>query len=93
MAFQNSPPQPEQQMETNLSSTSRQNQKIDDVGGRLIKGMLVRKEPRPSQSSTLVQPEPRVEPSEAENYKRPPRAGYRGLGLGFLSPFYHPKLG
>ncbi|CAF2225272.1 unnamed protein product [Brassica napus] len=71
----NSPPQPEQQMETNLSSTSRQNQKIDDVGGRLIKGMLVRKEPRPSQSSTLVQPEPRVEPSEAENYKRPPRAG------------------
>ncbi|CDY46452.1 BnaA08g06560D [Brassica napus] len=70
----NSPPQPEQQMETNLSSTSRQNQKIDDVGGRLIKGMLVRKEPRPSQSSTLVQPEPRVEPSEAENYKRPPRA-------------------
>ncbi|CAN7030497.1 unnamed protein product [Brassica rapa subsp. trilocularis] len=71
----NSPPQPEQQMETNLSSTSRQNQKIDDVGGRLIKGMLVRKEPRPSQSSSLVQPEPRVEPSEAENYKRPPRAG------------------
>nr|VDD54655.1 unnamed protein product [Brassica oleracea] len=70
----NSPPQPEQQMETNLSSTSRQNQKIGDVGGRLIKGMLVRKEPRPSQSSTLVQPEPRVEPSEAENYKRPPRA-------------------
>ncbi|KAH0862761.1 hypothetical protein HID58_079972 [Brassica napus] len=71
----NSPPQPEQQMETILSSTSRQNQKIGDVGGRLIKGMLVRKEPRPSQSSTLVQPEPRVEPSEAENYKRPPRAG------------------
>ncbi|KAF2588745.1 hypothetical protein F2Q70_00038759, partial [Brassica cretica] len=70
----NSPPQPEQQMETNLSSTSRQNQKIGDVGGRLIKGMLVRKEPQPSQSSTLVQPEPRVEPSEAENYKRPPRA-------------------
>ncbi|XP_022564042.1 regulator of nonsense transcripts UPF3 isoform X3 [Brassica napus] len=70
----NSPPQPEQQMETILSSTSRQNQKIGDVGGRLIKGMLVRKEPRPSQSSTLVQPEPRVEPSEAENYKRPPRA-------------------
>ncbi|KAF8098577.1 hypothetical protein N665_0263s0006 [Sinapis alba] len=73
----NSPTQPEQQRETNLtgsSSTSRQKQKID-VGGRLIKGILVRNEPRPSQSSTFVQPELRVEPSEAENCKRPPRAG------------------
>ncbi|CAH8324057.1 unnamed protein product, partial [Eruca vesicaria subsp. sativa] len=69
----NSPPQPEQQIETNLSSTSRQNQKVD-VGGRLIKGILVRNEQRHSQSSTFVQPEPRVEPSEAENCKRPFRA-------------------
>ncbi|KAL0716276.1 hypothetical protein Bca4012_065598 [Brassica carinata] len=71
----NSPPQPEQQMETNISGSSRQNQKID-VGGRLIKGILVRNEQRSSQSpSTFVQPEPRVEPSEAENCKRPPQAG------------------
>ncbi|KAJ4867259.1 Regulator of nonsense transcripts UPF3 [Raphanus sativus] len=70
----NSPPQ---QTETNLtgsSSTSRQNQKVH-VGGRLIKGILVRNEPRPSQSSTFVQPEPRLEPSEPENCTRPPRAG------------------
>ncbi|KAF2607400.1 hypothetical protein F2Q68_00044279 [Brassica cretica] len=71
----NSPQQAEQQMETNLSgssSTSRQNQKID-VGGRLIKGILRRNETRPSQASSLVQPEQRVEPTEAENSKRPPR--------------------
>ncbi|CAN7083999.1 unnamed protein product, partial [Brassica oleracea var. botrytis] len=71
----NSPQQAEQQMETNLSgssSTSGQNQKID-VGGRLIKGILRRNETRPSQASSLVQPEQRVEPTEAENSKRPPR--------------------
>ncbi|XP_048617704.1 regulator of nonsense transcripts UPF3-like isoform X3 [Brassica napus] len=71
----NSPQQAEQQMETNLSgssSTSRQNQKID-VGGRLIKGILRRNETRPSQASSLVQPEQRVEPTEAENSKRPLR--------------------
>ncbi|KAH0926533.1 hypothetical protein HID58_018789 [Brassica napus] len=74
-AFQNSTTQPEQQMETNLSGsflTSRQDQKIV-VGGRLIKGILLRNEPRPSQSSSFVQPESRVEPLEAENSKRPPR--------------------
>ncbi|KAG5397729.1 hypothetical protein IGI04_019543 [Brassica rapa subsp. trilocularis] len=71
----NSTTQPEQQMETNLSGsslTSRQDQKIV-VGGRLIKGILLRNEPRPSQSSSFVQPESRVEPLEAENSKRPPR--------------------
>ncbi|XP_013586078.1 PREDICTED: regulator of nonsense transcripts UPF3-like isoform X1 [Brassica oleracea var. oleracea] len=71
----NSTAQPEQQMETNLSGsslTSRQDQKIV-VGGRLIKGILLRNEPRPSQSSSFVQPESRVEPLEAENSKRPPR--------------------
>ena len=85
-AFQNSTAQPEQQMETNLSGsslTSRQDQKIV-VGGRLIKGILLRNEPRPSQSSSFVQPESRVEPLEAENSKRPPRpansrAGYKGV--------------
>ncbi|KAF8047691.1 hypothetical protein N665_2867s0001 [Sinapis alba] len=62
-------------MEANLSgssSTSRQNQKID-VGGRLIKGILRRNETRPSQASSFVQPEQRVEPTESENTKRPPR--------------------
>ncbi|CAN6974454.1 unnamed protein product [Brassica rapa subsp. trilocularis] len=71
----NSPQQAEPQREANLSgssSTSRQNQKID-VGGRLIKGILRRNETRPSQASSLVQPEQRVEPTEAENSKRPPR--------------------
>ncbi|KAG2255915.1 hypothetical protein Bca52824_075209 [Brassica carinata] len=45
----NSPFQAEQQMEANFSgssSTSRQNQKID-VGGRLIKGILQRREDLP----------------------------------------------
>lgn len=85
-AFQNSTSQPEQQMETNLSGsslTSRQDQKIV-VGGRLIKGILLRNEPRPTQPSSFVQPESRVEPLEAENSKRPPRpantrAGYKGV--------------
>ncbi|XP_022550654.1 regulator of nonsense transcripts UPF3-like isoform X2 [Brassica napus] len=75
MAFQNATTQPEQQMETNLSGsslTSRQDQKIV-VGGRLIKGILLRNESRPSQPLSFVQPESRVEPLEAENSKRPPR--------------------
>jgi regulator of nonsense transcripts 3 len=82
----NPPPQPEQHIDTNLSrnsTDSRQNQK-SDVGGRLIKGILLRNDSRPSQSSTFVQSEQRVEPSEAENYKRPSRpantrAGYKGI--------------
>ena len=90
-AFQNSTAQPEQQMETNLSGsslTSRQDQKIV-VGGRLIKGILLRNEPRPSQPLSFVQPESRVEPLEAENSKRPPRpantrAGYKGLEFRIL---------
>ncbi|XP_018445721.1 regulator of nonsense transcripts UPF3 isoform X2 [Raphanus sativus] len=75
----------EQQMEANLSgssSTSRQNQKID-VGGRLIKGILRRNETRPSQASSFVQPEERVEPTEAENSKRPPRPSNTRAGKDY----------
>ncbi|CAH8354879.1 unnamed protein product [Eruca vesicaria subsp. sativa] len=82
-----SPLQPEQQMEANLSgssSISRQSQKID-VGGRLIKGILRRNETRPSQSSSFVQPEQRVEPTEAENSKRPPRPANTRAGSGTSS--------
>ncbi|XP_018444966.1 regulator of nonsense transcripts UPF3 isoform X1 [Raphanus sativus] len=81
----NTPPQQEQQMEANLSgssSTSRQNQKID-VGGRLIKGILRRNETRPSQASSFVQPEERVEPTEAENSKRPPRPSNTRAGKDY----------
>ncbi|CAH8330131.1 unnamed protein product [Eruca vesicaria subsp. sativa] len=81
----NSTPQPEQQMETNLSGsslTSRQEQKIV-VGGRLIKGILLRNEPRPSQSSSFVSSESRVEPLEAENSKRPPRPANTRAGKDY----------
>ncbi|XP_024008581.1 regulator of nonsense transcripts UPF3 [Eutrema salsugineum] len=81
----NTPPQPEQQMETNLSgssSASRQNQK-SDLGGRLIKGILQKNELRPSQSSSFVQSEQRVEPSEAENFKRPPRPANTRAGKDY----------
>ncbi|XP_010499932.1 PREDICTED: regulator of nonsense transcripts UPF3 isoform X2 [Camelina sativa] len=81
----NPPPQPEQHRETNLSgnsTASRQNQKID-VGGRLIKGILLRSDSRPSQSSTFVQPEQRMEPSEAENYKRPSRPANTRAGKDY----------
>ncbi|KAJ0235571.1 Regulator of nonsense transcripts UPF3 [Hirschfeldia incana] len=81
----NATPQPEQQMETSLSGSSltpRQDQKIV-VGGRLIKGILQRKEPRPSQSSYFVQPESRVEPLEAENSKRSPRPANTRAGKDY----------
>ncbi|KAH0878509.1 hypothetical protein HID58_065903, partial [Brassica napus] len=66
----NSPFQAEQQMEANFfgsSSTSRQNQKID-VGGSLIKGILQR-----SETSSIVQPEQRVEPTKHERRKNKTR--------------------
>ncbi|KAG2320471.1 hypothetical protein Bca4012_056486 [Brassica carinata] len=81
----NSTPKPEQQVETNLSGsslTSRQDQKIV-VGGRLIKGILLRNEPRPSQPSSFVQPESRVEPLEAENSKRPPKPANTRAGRDY----------
>ncbi|CAE5959187.1 unnamed protein product [Arabidopsis arenosa] len=81
----NPPQQPEQHIETILSgnsTASRQNQK-SDVGGRLIKGILLKSDSRPSQSSTFVQPEQRVEPSEAENYKRPPRPANTRAGKDY----------
>uniref|UniRef100_A0A1J3EWE4 Regulator of nonsense transcripts UPF3 n=1 Tax=Noccaea caerulescens TaxID=107243 RepID=A0A1J3EWE4_NOCCA len=81
----NPPPQLERQMETNFSgssSVSRQNLK-SDVGGRLIKRILLKNELRPSQSSSFVQPEQRVEPSEAENPKRPPRPANTRAGKDY----------
>ncbi|XP_023646068.1 regulator of nonsense transcripts UPF3 isoform X2 [Capsella rubella] len=73
----NPPPQPE----INLSA-SRQNQKID-VGGRLIKRILLKNDSRPSQASTFVKPEPRVEPSEGENFKRPARPANTRAGKDY----------
>ncbi|CAA0265118.1 unnamed protein product [Arabidopsis thaliana] len=81
----NPPLQPEQHIDTNLSrnsTDSRQNQK-SDVGGRLIKGILLRNDSRLSQSSTFVQSEQRVEPSEAENYKRPSRPANTRAGKDY----------
>ncbi|KAH0892542.1 hypothetical protein HID58_054971, partial [Brassica napus] len=63
----NSPFQAEQQMEVNFSgssSTSRQNQKID-VGGR----EYFREVRQPSQTSSFVQPEQRMEPTKHERRK------------------------
>ncbi|XP_019057280.1 PREDICTED: regulator of nonsense transcripts UPF3-like isoform X2 [Tarenaya hassleriana] len=68
-------PQSEQQIETSpvgSSLASRQNQK-SDVGGKLIKGILLKHEPRQSQSSSSVQPQQKAPSSNMENSKRPPR--------------------
>ncbi|CAN8303542.1 unnamed protein product [Cochlearia groenlandica] len=81
----NPAPQPDKQIETNISgssSPSRQNQKTD-VGGSLIKGIVLKNELRPSQSSASVQPEQRVESLEAENSKRPPRPANTRTGRDY----------
>ncbi|KAB1210896.1 Regulator of nonsense transcripts UPF3 [Morella rubra] len=72
------------------STVSKENQR-NEAGGRLIRSLLLNKEARQGQSSTVVQPQQKIQILSSESGKRPPRPINARLGSNGLASKSEPN--